>query len=320
MGFLNDEQTGELMAKLEGTFESEDTLPSETVDVKPEVEAAPAAEETVEVQAEAPDVPGVPDELETEAGKSEERQEAASDDGSGEADSTPPGHRVPYKRFKGVLDARNKYRGEAEEATAQLEAFRTQMESMRNEVATLRNVQPAQPAGNPQVDPFDAELDRLLGEDVPQGLPKEVQAQMQAMEARIHQQEVHVERERLRREVADVTTSYDEGLRTDIQHVLYSAVQRDPNVDLGRTAEQYVAWLASREEAAIARYLADNPQGQAPEPGEAAAPSTPARPKRAGTGASSIASAADNKGYRTISEGTDALFDALKKGRVNLFG
>jgi hypothetical protein len=320
MAFLDDEQASELMAKLEGTFESGDSTSSETVDVKPEVEAAQAAEETVEARTEAPDVPDAPDEPEAEAGKSEGRQEASSGDGPDETDSTPPGHRVPYKRFKGVLDARNKYRGEAEEASAQLDAFRTQMETMRNEVANLRNIQPAQPAGNPQIDPFDAELDRLLGDDASQGLPKEVTAQMQAMEARIHQQEVHVERERLRREVADVTTSYDEGLRTDIQHVLYNAVQRDPNVDLGRTAEQYVAWLATREEAAIARYLADNPQGSTPEAAETAPRSTPARPRRAGTGASSIASAADNKGFKTIAEGSGALFDALKKGRVNLFG
>lgn len=321
MGFLNSEQTEELMKKLGSDFGGDEPDPSEAADVNPEVEAAPAVEEKVEVQAEAPEVPDVPEEPQTKAGESEERAAAASDDGSDAAESTPPGHRVPYKRFKGVLDARNKYRGEAEEAQAQLEAFRRQMESMRQEVATLRSIQPARPAENTSVDPIDAELDRLLSDTgAAPDLPKEVKAQIKAMESRLHQQEVASERERLRREVADVTSNYDEGLRGDIQSVLYNAVQRDPTVDLGRVAEQYVAWLVEREEAAIARYLEKNPQAETPEPQLTTTPSAPARPKRAGTGASSVASAADNRGYRTIKEGTDALYDALKKGRINLFG
>ena len=143
------------------------------------------------------------------------------------------------------------------------------------------------------------------------------------MEARLHQQEVHAERVRLRQEVADVTSNYDKNLTADIQQVLYSAVQRDPNVDLNRVAEQYTTWLAKREEEAIARYLDANPGASTAEAAESATEAesdVPSRPTRAGTGASRVATTADKKTYGSIKEGTDALFKAVKNGSVNLFG
>jgi len=321
MGLISEEMAQELSEKLELGFSEEATTPSETEDVKPEVEAAPAAEEAVEAKADTPEVPAGQPETETNTGKGEEQAEAMADDGSAEDESVPPGHRVPYKRFKNVIEARNKYRGEVDEAQAQIETYRQQAEMMRNEVAMMRNLSHAQPVEN-SADASD-ELDRLLSGTTE--LPKEVQDKIAMMEARLHQQEVHAERIRLRQEVAEVTVSYDENLRADIQQVLYSAVQRDPNVDLNRVAEQYTSWLATREEEAIARYLAANPDASPKEAQEVAAEAeadtgVPSRPKRAGTGASRVASSADKKTYGSIKEGTEALFKAVKNGSVNLFG
>ena len=116
---------------------------------------------------------------------------------------------------------------------------------------------------------------------------------------------------------------YDKSLKGDIEQVLYSAVQRDPNVDLNRVAEQYTTWLAKREEEAIARYVAANPGASAEEAQEGAAeatPGVPSRPRRAGTGASRVATSADKQSYSTIKEGIEALFKAVKNGNINLFG
>tara|TARA_R110000824_G_scaffold346368_4_gene533199 strand:- start:198 stop:1157 length:960 start_codon:yes stop_codon:yes gene_type:complete len=319
MGLLSEEKAEELASVLELGFSDADLTPSEAPDVKPEVEAAPAAEETVDARAETPEVPADQPEVKTETGKSEEQAEAKVDDGSTEDDSVPSGHRVPYKRFKGVLEARNKYRTEADDAQAQLDAYKRQMEMMRNEVASVRNLQPAMPVETQQ-DTTD-ELDRLLN-GTPD-LPPEVKRQITAMEARLYQQEVQVERERLKREVAQVADGYSESVQGDVTQVLYNAVQRDPNVDLNRVAEQYTSWLAKREEEAIARYVAENPQASAQEavattgaPGKG----VPARPKRTGTGASSVMTSADTKKIKTIAEGSEALMAAMKNGAINLFG
>lgn len=319
MGLISEEMAQELSEKLEMSFSEQDPTPSVTEDVKPEVEAAPAAEEVVEARADTPELPADQPDTKTDTGKSEEQAEAMADDGSAEEESASPGHRVPYRRFKDVLEARNKYREEVDGAQAQVEAMRQQMQSMRNEVAVMRNLQPAQPVES-SADASD-ELDRLLS-GAPD-LPKEVQDKLSMMEARLHQQEVHAERVRLRQEVADVTDSYDKNLTADIQQVLYSAVQRDPNVDLNRVAEQYTTWLAKREEEAIARYLEANPGASTAEAAESATEAesdVPSRPKRAGTGASRVATTADKKTYGSIKEGTEALFKAVKNGSVNLFG
>jgi hypothetical protein len=317
MGLLSEEMAQELSEKLEMSFSEQDPSPSE--DVKPEVEAAPAAEEVVEAKDDTPELPADQTESETKAGESEVKAEAKSDDGTDEEESSPPGHRVPYKRFKSVLEARNKYRGEIDGAQAQIEQYKQQMEAMRNEFAAMRNLSPAQPVES-EPDVSD-ELDRLLNGSP--DLPKEVKEKMAMMEARLHQQEVHAERIRLRQEVADVTDVYDKSLKGDIEQVLYSAVQRDPNVDLNRVAEQYTTWLAKREEEAIARYVAANPGASADEALESAAeatPGVPSRPRRAGTGASRVATSADKQSYSTIKEGTEALFKAVKNGNINLFG
>jgi hypothetical protein len=319
MGLISEEMAQELSEKLEMGFSEQDPTPSVTEDVKPEVEAAPAAEEVVEARADTPEVPADQPDTKTDTGKSEEQAEALADDGSAEEESASPGHRVPYKRFKNVLEARNKYREEVDGAQAQVEAMRQQMQSMRNEVAMMRNLRPAQPVES-SADASD-ELDRLLN-GAPD-LPKEVQDKLSMMEARLHQQEVHAERVRLRQEVADVTSNYDKNLTADIQQVLYSAVQRDPNVDLNRVAEQYTTWLAKREEEAIARYLEANPGASTAEAAESATEAesdVPSRPKRAGTGASRVATTADKKTYGSIKEGTEALFKAVKNGNINLFG
>ena len=320
MSFLSEEKTAELYKELEGGLGEGGSIASSTPDVKEGIETAPAVEEKVEVEAKESEVPAPGVEAKAETGKSEEQADTAAPDGSAEEESVPPGHRGQYTRFKSVLDARNQYKSEADEHRSQMNAYEKQMELMRNEVSALRNLRPATPVED-KAESVDDELDRLLNGQTE--LPKAVRDQIATMERRLHQQEVEVERNRLRREVADVVGSHDERLHKDIQQVLYSAVQRDPNVDMGRVAEQYVAWLAQREEEAISRYLADNPDASVQEAAEnatEAATGVPSRPKRAGTGASRVASSADSPGYKTITEGSEALLKAFKKGGFNLFG
>ena len=95
MGLLSEEKAQELTEKLELGFSGQSEPASVTEDVKPEVEAAPAAEEVAEAQTDTPEVPADQDKAEAKTGESEVKTEAKSDNGADEDSSLPPGHRVP---------------------------------------------------------------------------------------------------------------------------------------------------------------------------------------------------------------------------------
>ena len=76
MGLLSEEQSRELSEKLELGFSEQSEPASVTEDVKPEVEAAPAAEEVVEAKPETPEVPADQSVVEAKAGESEVNMES----------------------------------------------------------------------------------------------------------------------------------------------------------------------------------------------------------------------------------------------------
>ncbi len=327
MGILSEDKAQELVERLNNDPTFLDDAPASTPDqdVKADGQAPLGAEEKVEVTEVEAEVPSEPTEAKAEAGESEGQSATDESSGDSEEDSDLPGHRVPYKRFKSVLTARNKFRDEGEEARLQVEAFKTQMEGMRNEVATLRGLQPAKPAepAKSETDEIDAELARLLGDTPQTTVDPAMTERLKSLEGRLYEQERQREYDRLQSEVGQVTGKYESIPEKELQQVLLHAVSRDPTVSLVDVAEQYVTWKSGIEEAAIARYLERNPEATVGEAKAASdtvlSPDVPPRPARTGT-ASASAAASGSQGHGSIREGTAALMKAIKSGSVNLFG
>jgi hypothetical protein len=330
MGLLSDEQYSALtdaLTSAETVAEETPTASDPPSDVKETVDAAapeaeekeaPVKEAPIEAASEAKDVAP-----EAAAGKSEAKESSSPADGDGDDDSLVPGHRVPYKRFKQVLDARNQYRTETDGLRKQMESNGAEVEELRRQMVAFQTARPAQPAEAPEDSSnLDRELEALLAADKPD-VPDVVLKQLKVMESRLHEQERQREYDRLKVELDQVTTKYTEVDQKSLRQVLLHAVSRDPNVSLTRIAEQYTSWMASMEEAAIAKYVSDNPGASKAEAANAVDPEKPGAPPRvvrAGAGKTSTTSAGTKQKYGTIKEGTDALFKAIKDGSVNLFG
>ena len=188
------------------------------------------------------------------------RQDVKPDTDSPAESSTPkaedqdpegPNHRVPYNRFKSVIDARNQYEQDAREAQAQLQRLQSEFEE-------FKKAQAARPQQDVQGgDDSDKWLEDILGGEDKQ---PDVDPQYQQLEQRLYKFEMAQATAQLDAEVADVRSKYP----NVPEQVLYQSVARKPDVSLERVAEAYSTRLAQIEEQAIARYLQENPQAQAP--------------------------------------------------------
>ena len=85
----------------------------------------PVAEETP-IQAETSSEPTQDVNAKVEDGADSAPQEAAAEDSPAVEEEVPSGHRVPYDRFKQVLESRNKFREERAELEAEIERLRAQ--------------------------------------------------------------------------------------------------------------------------------------------------------------------------------------------------
>ena len=310
MGFLSDEQYEQISERLQSDQPQEP--PSEPVpDVNVEVAASSEVEEKPEEQAQ-PEA-----EQATEATASEGAAKAeASDDGMSDDDATVPGHRVPYKRFQSVVKARNEYRDENDSLRSSIEQQKQQMEELRQQMMTLRTPPPQ--AESQEQEYSDSDLDALLSED--NDFPDHIRMELQALQDRIYQQEQNHEMQALESEISAASQEYSSLDAQELRQVLLHAVARDPSIDVMKTAEQYNTWKSSIEESAIAKYLENNPGASVAEAQEQTSKDTPPRPKSAGSGSAGIAKAKQRGGYKSLRQGSDALWDAVRKGEINLFG
>ena len=226
MSMLNDEQIANLKENVSGGFGSSDIVAVEapTEDVKVEQSSTQQEEQSVEV--ESPDGP--------EASVSV----AETDD----SPSTHTGHKVPYKRFKNVLEARNMYRDE-------VEGYKTQLSSLEQKLA---NLEQSNKQENPYAQPAESSndwLDDYLNQSGANAAP-EWQQQYQGLNDRLHQFEVAQEEQKLRIELGQIQKQFP----NVPAHMLLNAVIQDPNVDISKLAEEYSAYVSGIEENAIARY------------------------------------------------------------------
>tara|TARA_R100000808_G_scaffold16530_1_gene37235 strand:- start:1855 stop:2739 length:885 start_codon:yes stop_codon:yes gene_type:complete len=290
MGFL---QEGDA-ERMRGMMLGEETPQAE----EPAQEAAPAEEPAEAAPVEEAEPASSSDtagdvKVEAEGGAEAEPQKTEASDSQAEEEEVQPGHRVPYTRFKEVIEARNQFKTETAELKAQLEQLREQAQRQASQPA------PVQAAPQPKADDDEAWLKELLGEDEPTA-QKSVDPALQQLSARLHETEVALARQSLEAEVSAAIQKYPSATRD----VILQAVAQNPSLSAENVAEQYSAWMAQVEEEAIARYLKDNPAAAKP----AAAP----RPAKSGAVEAPVSSEAAKP--KNVKEGSEALRAFLKGG------
>jgi hypothetical protein len=222
--FLSDDAAARLSEALDGGVSMSEGEPEELTS-----EPTEDVKEEVEDQAEAS--PEEPQEV---------SEEPSDDSPQGEEEGEGKGsmHRVPYDRFKSVIDARNQYKGETETLRKQMESMQKQLQQMQQQPA------PRQVEQQYQEDPWNGgDGDELIDP---------LESKYSALETRMNQMAVYQAEQQLEREIGYVQSSYP-GVPREL---LLQAVVLDGSSDLMSIAENYSVHIASVEEGAIARHVA----------------------------------------------------------------
>tara|TARA_R100001594_G_scaffold145997_1_gene196796 strand:- start:278 stop:1144 length:867 start_codon:yes stop_codon:yes gene_type:complete len=282
VGILSPEATESLGKFLEGG-PSEPAGEQSPVE---EVQAQELSQEEAPVQNSSSD-----DAQDVNISAKEEAPETSSSD-EGEVEE---GHRVPYSRFRQVLDARNKHRDE-------LESYREKMAEIEKERDMLQRLT-IQRASEPQVQAKSEEDDWLSSLSGEQGAQPDDPRYSQ-LKSRLEAQEVALQRMTLEREVAEAQQAYP-GVDRD---AILKSISEDPSRTAIEAAEQYSSWIAGIEEAAIARFQKE--AGQELPVSEAAAPKAPPRPSKSGS--ASVSEFMGDRKPKTVKEGSALFREFLK--------
>ena len=179
MGLLDEDAH----ARLSAFLDEDNNFGDAQEDSSPEVEASSEPAEDVNQEA------GVEAQSEELAeAQAEPPQEASTEpDGSEDVEGDASGHRVPYSRFKQMVEARNNLRVEASEMNARLEALEEQAIIAQQVRSVLPQEQPVQQMQQ-QEDPglFGELLDDLGDRPAQQAVDPRIDALME----RVQQQEV----------------------------------------------------------------------------------------------------------------------------------
>ena len=160
--------------------------------------------------------------------------EAASDDYDEE--EVEEGHRVPYERFKQINDRRHELRSE-------LEARERHIEELKQQLSKRVEHRSPEPSYEDQ-DDFSVFSEEEPGSDDIEFLKqqtREMQVKFATME--------------LEREVSQAMQEYP----NVPEEYLWDSLAQDGNQKATAVAAQYSTWVAEVEEAAIARYLEEQP-------------------------------------------------------------
>jgi hypothetical protein len=209
----------------------------------------------------------VGDPVETQAEEPTEDIEASSESlesdvkEEGGEEEYAEGHRVPYNRFKSVLDARNGYKDE--------------IESLRERNRQLETYLSSKPS-EPQKEEEDLSLfedDFQLEDDYGLSDSGYDNKRVSQLETQMHDMRVDHYKQQLTRDMDIIKEKYPS---VPPESVL-KAVANDPSTNVFQVAETFHNFLVEREEAAIQRYLKENP-GASVEASPKAAP----RPRKSG--------------------------------------
>ena len=214
--------------------------------------------------------------------------------------SVEEGHRVPYNRFKQVLDARNTHRDEVESLRQELEKLKTQPQQFQR--PAQQQVQP-KPQVQSQEDDWWTEYHG--DSDREQQAPASQDPVYAELQQRVEAQEVAFQKMVLEREINKAQEKFP---AIDRGQILRAVVQ-NPAMPVMQIAEQYSTWLAGVEEAAVDRYLKDNPAAKAESESTQAPPAAP-RPSKSGGG--DVASFVGESRPQTVEEGSRMFKEFLK--------
>jgi len=276
----------EAMAKLSDTVFGEEPTPSNSLTV--DATTGDVQEITTEVETKSEDVKQnvSVEEAGSTPTKDVKLEVQESDDGA----PVQKGHKVPYNRFKNVLEARNRFRGE-------IDGYKSEISSLNEKLAALEQSRAKEPASPQNVPTEQSWLDSYLSE--PEQEAPAWQNQYDGLHDRLYKFEVAQEQQKLQVEMQEINKQFP----SVPENLLLKAVINNPDVDLHTFAEDYSAYVGSIEESAIARYLEKSPA-----PAVTSAPRPRTMPSQ---GASSV-TAPDQK-VSTLRQASDALRKALKK-------
>lgn len=256
------------------------------------IEEAPATSgETADApeDAQQADSSDAPEDVKEEGEVSSEVEASPQEDVSDEGGS--PNHKIPYKRFKQVLDSQKKSSSEVTKLHKELKALQEQ----------LSGFQQQQQSPSAQED-FD--LDSLLyGDDSSAGYSEGTSDQYAQLASRVEAFEVHQAEQELTKEVSVAREKYP----NVPEEVIYEAVVKDPSVEVMYVAEQYSNFIAGIEEAAINRHMAESQTAET-------AQATP-RPKKSGSPPRSGISH-DQPKPTNVAEAKTAMINFLSKNNI----
>ena len=259
----------------------EEPQQSDEVKEEPEVVASPATETQ-----------------QTDSTPSE--SEGMSDSG----DVAEGSHRVPYNRFRQVIDARNQLRSERDILAQQIQDLTGHMRSLQE--AQSQPPQQAQPQQQVRQAAYQSSLQatEFMSEEEVEyfnALQSEFGQRYQSLESRVHNYEISMAEQQLDAEIDAAINQYPDVPRRAILESVASG-----NVNIMDVAERYQSFVNQMREQAIADYLSENPQTKVAAP----------RPsKTAGTSSSSSQVVADEK-PKNLADAHKALSKFLKTNNI----
>ena len=211
-------------------------------------------------------------------------------------------HRVPYNRFKKVIDSRNKFQTENDSLRSRLKAMEEQVKSFQS--------QPPAPSSAAQKfnEDDDSWLDEPYVEEDEQAPPSDWQKKYNNLESRVQAWEF----EEAKRQVQDVVAEAGEKYPAVPKQALLEWIVKNPprsgnlHGEVLAVAERFSAWIAQVEEAGIARYVEGNKKTQARQGGLAAP-----RPAKSSGKSSTAKVAPKGDKPKTLKESKAALMEFL---------
>jgi hypothetical protein len=289
----------------------------------PAPQSAPPSTPSVDVK---PETPAAPEE--TSQSESASAQPDASSSTTSAKQSN--GQKVPYGRFKNVLEARNRFKNQASKYQSDLKSQTAKIEDLQKQLAELQSRPAPVQTAAPQTkeESTDSWLDDLLGtgeeseskaaqDAEAQKWQQQYQERFQSMNDRMYQYEVKQAQRELESEIRSITGRYPELNPRDLAQL----VVNDPTINLAEAAETFMTYRAAIEEQAIARYLKENPRATVQEAAVAtqAEPAAVAPPRpdssRSSVGSGPVASSGASSKPRNLKDARDALKEYFASGR-----
>lgn len=255
------------------------------VESEPEVETAPATAETTAQEAQEP--PGM------------------SDTGDSEG-----GHRVPYDRFKQVIDARNQLRNERDALSRQLAEMAKQ--SVQTASPQAQVAQAETPRAQQQTTyRSDVPVPEFMSEEEVEyfnAIQSEFGSRYQDLASRLHNYEMAMAEQQLDAQISQAVEKYPDVPRRAILEAVAGG-----NTNVMDVAERYSSFVAQLKEAAVADYLKDQPGTEAAK----GSPKAPPRPARAAGAQLSQSQSQPEERPKSLKDAHRALSKFLTKN--NLF-